>query len=71
MRFRKIVTFTQTVNIILKGLGHSFRVGAALDMISQGESLARIMLRGGWKTESTALRYLRNYTFETSVTEGN
>jgi len=48
--------------------GHSFRVGAALDMISQGESLARIMLRGGWKTESTALRYLRNYTFDNSLT---
>jgi integrase len=44
--------------------GHSFRVGAALDMISQGESLARIMLRGGWKSESTALKYLRNYTFD-------
>ena len=40
--------------------GHSFRVGIALDMISRGESLARIMLRGGWKTESTALRYPRN-----------
>lgn len=44
--------------------GHSFRVGAAMDMISQGKSLARIMLKGGWKTESTALRYLRNYTFD-------
>ena len=44
--------------------GHSFRVGAALDMVSQGESLARIMLRGGWKTESTAIRYLRNYDFD-------
>ena len=48
--------------------GHSFRVGAALDMISQGESLARIMLRGGWKSESTALKYLRNYTFDNSLT---
>ena len=44
--------------------GHSFRVGAALDMVSRGESLARIMLRGGWKTESTAIRYLRNYAFD-------
>ena len=44
--------------------GHSFRVGAAMDMISQGESLARIMLKGGWKSESTALKYLRNYTFD-------
>ena len=48
--------------------GHSFRVGAALDMISQGESLARIMFKGGWKSESAALKYLRNYTFDTSVT---
>ena len=46
--------------------GHSFRVGAALDMLEQGESLARIMLRGGWKKESTTLRYLRNYTLENS-----
>jgi hypothetical protein len=44
--------------------GHSFRVGAALDMVNQGETLARIMLRGGWKTESTAIRYLRNYSFD-------
>jgi len=46
--------------------GHSFRVGAALDMLEQGESLARIMLRGGWKTESTTLRYLRNCSLENS-----
>jgi hypothetical protein len=44
--------------------GHSFRVGAAVDMVNQGETLARIMLRGGWKTESTAIRYLRNYAFD-------
>jgi len=45
-----------------------FSGGAALDMISQGESLARIMLRGGWKTESTALKYLRDYAFDNSLT---
>jgi len=28
--------------------GHSFRVGAALDLLEQGEPLERIMLRGGW-----------------------
>lgn len=49
--------------------GHSFRVGAALDMVDQGESLARIMLRGGWKTESTAIRYLRNYAFDNGLAE--
>jgi len=47
--------------------GHSFRVGAAVDMVNQGESLARIMLRGGWKTESTAIRYLRNYAFDNGL----
>lgn len=39
--------------------GHSFRVGAALDMLNDGEPLERIMLKGGWKSESTAIRYLR------------
>jgi len=41
--------------------GHSFRVGAALDLLDQGVSLECIMLRGGWKSETTALRYLRNW----------
>ena len=39
--------------------GHSFRVGAALDLLEQGEPLERIMLRGGWQTESTAMKYLK------------
>jgi site-specific recombinase XerD len=41
--------------------GHSFRVGAAIDLLEQGESLERIMLRGGWQTDSTAMSYLRNW----------
>jgi len=41
--------------------GHSFRVGAALDLLEQGERLERIMLRGGWQTDSTAMSYLRNW----------
>jgi hypothetical protein len=41
--------------------GHSSRVGAALDLLEQGVPLERIMLRGGWKSENTALRYLRNW----------
>ena len=43
--------------------GHSFRVGAALDLLEQGEPLEKIMLRGGWQTDSTAMRYLRNWVF--------
>ena len=40
--------------------GHSFRVGAALDLLEQGEPLEKIMLRGGWQTDSSAIKYLRN-----------
>jgi integrase len=43
--------------------GHSFRVGAALDLLEKGEPLERIMLRGGWQTDSTAMKYLRNWVF--------
>lgn len=63
------------VNIILRDLqykaykrnagpplsGHSFRVGRAIDLLDQGESFERIMLKGGWTSESTVMRYLRNY----------
>jgi integrase len=64
-----------SINTILKALqnnlnidsdekplsGHSFRVGAALDLLEQGDSLEKIMLRGGWQTDSTAMSYLRNW----------
>ena len=43
--------------------GHSFRVGAALDLLEQGEPLEKIMLRGGWQTDSTAMKYLTNWVF--------
>ena len=43
--------------------GHSFRVGAALDLLEKGEPLEKIMLRGGWQTDSTAMKYLRNWIF--------
>ena len=66
-----------SVSTILKGLqnnlniavtqvslsGHSFRVGAALDLLEQGEGIEKIMLRGGWQTDSTAMKYLRNWAF--------
>jgi integrase len=41
--------------------GHSFRVGAALDLLEKGEPLEKIMLKGGWQTDSTAMKYLRNW----------
>ena len=41
--------------------GHSFRVGAALDLLEAGASLELIMLRGGWRSSDTAMGYLRNW----------
>ena len=41
--------------------GHSFRVGAALDLLNDGYPLEKIMPRGGWRTESTTLRYLSSW----------
>lgn len=38
--------------------GHSMRVGAALDLLERGVPLEKIMLRGGWGSKSTTLRYL-------------
>jgi len=41
--------------------GHSFRVGTALDLLEKGMSIEKIMLKGGWKSESSAMRYLRSW----------
>ena len=43
--------------------GHSFRVGAAIDLLEAGTSLEKIMLRGGWQSEATAIRYLRGWIY--------
>jgi len=43
--------------------GHSFRVGAALDQLQQGETLERIMIRGGWKSQDSAIRYLQQLDY--------
>lgn len=41
--------------------GHSFRVGAALDLLEEGVPIYQIMLRGGWSSETSALRYLKSW----------
>lgn len=41
--------------------GHSFRVGAALDLLNRGVPMEVIMLRGGWRSQTTALNYLRSW----------
>ena len=58
---RRLQKLQALAGLELKGrlTGHSFRVGAALDLLEDGESLAKIMLRGGWQAESTVIKYLR------------
>ena len=41
--------------------GHSFRVGAAIDLLEAGESLEKIMLQGGWQSDATTIRYLKRW----------
>ena len=41
--------------------GHSFRVGAAIDLLNKNIPLEKIMLRGGWKSETSAMRYLQSW----------
>jgi len=41
--------------------GHSFRVGGALELLKRGVPMEKIMLRGGWQSEASALRYLRKW----------
>ena len=41
--------------------GHSFRVGAAIDLLEAGVSVETVMLRGGWRSEDNAFNYLRSW----------
>lgn len=49
--------------------GHSFRVGAALDLLRAGVPIEKIMLRGGWSKESTTLRYLQSWVDDVNPAE--
>ena len=72
--FTKSSLTPASINHILKSLqkqaglnqigelsGHSFRVGAALDLLDKNIPLEKIMLRGGWKSETSAMRYLQSW----------
>ncbi len=48
------------INQIGELSGHSFRVGAELELLDKNIPLEKIMLRGGWKSESSAMRYLQS-----------
>jgi len=45
-------------NIVERISGHSMRVGAAQDMLTSGENLAKIMQRGRWSKTDTVMRYI-------------
>ena len=46
--------------------GHFFRVGATFDLLEQGELHERIMLGGGWREDSNAMKCLRSRVCETN-----
>ena len=41
--------------------GHTFRVGAAIDLLEAGASLETITLKGGWRSQDNAMNYLRSW----------
>ena len=43
--------------------GHSFRVGRAVDLLNAGMPLEKIMLIGGWRSQSACIRYLRSQRY--------
>jgi site-specific recombinase XerD len=54
-----LLSKTSVANHGARFSGHSFRVGAAIDLVESGASMETIMLRGGWCSNDSALNYLR------------
>jgi integrase len=48
-------------DLITRISGHSFRVGAAQDLLASGASMPTIMQRGGWSKSDTVMRYLEQF----------
>ena len=38
--------------------GHSFRVGAAVDLVESGSTIEQVMRKGDWKSVQAGLRYV-------------
>jgi site-specific recombinase XerD len=49
-------------DLIARISGHSFRVGAAQDLLASGASMPAIMQRGGWSKADTVMRYLEQFS---------
>ena len=48
--------------LIARISGHSFRVGAAQDLLASGASMPTIMQRGGWSKADRVMRYLEQFS---------
>lgn len=48
-------------NLVARISGHSFRVGAAQDLLASGASMPTIMHRGRWSKSDTVMRYLEQF----------
>lgn len=48
-------------NLVARISGHSFRVGAAQDLLASGASMPTIMHRGRWTKSDTVMRYLEKF----------
>ncbi len=49
-----------TEDVVAQFSGHSFRVGAAQDLLKMGYDGVAIMRAGGWKSSQTVLRYIKD-----------
>ena len=57
----RVVAKTSAVDHGARFSGHSFRVGAAIDLVQSGESSEKIILRGGWRSSDSVMNYLRSW----------
>jgi integrase len=48
-------------DLIARISGHSFRIGAAQDLLASSASMPTIMQRGGWNKSYTVMRYLEQF----------
>jgi integrase len=61
MILNRLLAKTSLFDDGIRLVGHSFRVGAAIDLVESGASLEKIMLRGGWRSSDSAMNYLRSW----------
>ena len=55
----RVLASSSLTNQETKFSSHSFRVGAAIDLLESGATLEKIMLQGGWRSQDNAMNYLR------------